>query len=99
MKLAFIGSSHWHLPLYLEPALQVPGAKIVGMADPDPAVAKTHAEQLKCYGSPDFRQMIEKTTPDFVFALGRHADMAEEARYLIEQRIPFAVEKPCGTTL
>lgn len=24
MKLAFIGASHWHLPLYLDPALEVP---------------------------------------------------------------------------
>ena len=99
MKLAFIGSSHWHLPLYLEPALDVPGAKVVGMSDPDPAVAKKHAEQLNCYGSPDFREMIEKTKPDFVFALGRHADMPDESKYLIEKRIPFAIEKPCGVTL
>ena len=98
MKLAFVGSSHWHLPLYMEPALDVPGATIVGMADPDPAVAKKHAEQFNCYGSSDFRDMIEKTKPDFVFALGRHADMPDETKYLIEKKIPCAVEKPCGIT-
>jgi predicted dehydrogenase len=31
-----------------------------------------------------------------VFALGRHCDMADEARYLIDAGIPFAIEKPCG---
>ena len=34
--------------------------------------------------------------PDFAFALGRHCDMADEARFLIESRIPFAMEKPCA---
>ena len=35
MRVVFIGASHWHLPLYLEPALAVPGVELVGMADPD----------------------------------------------------------------
>ncbi len=39
MKLAFIGASHWHLPLYLDPALEVPGAQVVGISDPDPGFA------------------------------------------------------------
>ena len=28
--------------------------------------------------------------------LGLHRDMAEEARFLIDSRIPFAIEKPCA---
>lgn len=42
--------------------------------------------------------MCARLRPDFVFALGRHSDMAEEARYLIAERIPFAMEKPCAVT-
>jgi hypothetical protein len=34
MRVAIIGASHWHLPLYLEPLLEVPGAKVVGVSDP-----------------------------------------------------------------
>jgi predicted dehydrogenase len=40
--------------------------------------------------------MCATLRPDFAFALGRHRDMAEEARFLIESRIPFAIEKPCA---
>ena len=40
--------------------------------------------------------MCAQLRPDFAFALGRHCDMAEEARFLIGQEIPFAMEKPCG---
>jgi hypothetical protein len=28
MRVVFIGASHWHLPLYLEPALAQPGVKL-----------------------------------------------------------------------
>jgi predicted dehydrogenase len=96
MRLAFIGVGHWHQTLYLEPALALPDATIVGVSDPDPAVAKTWSEQLGCAGSADFRDLCDKVRPDFVFALGRHCDMADEARYLIDAGLPFALEKPCG---
>jgi predicted dehydrogenase len=42
--------------------------------------------------------MCARLKPDFVFALGRHCDMADEARFLIAERIPFALEKPCAIT-
>ena len=96
MNLAFIGASHWHLPLYLEPALKVDGVKVVGISDPDPACVKVLAARLSCAGDTDFRALCRKTRPDFVVALGRHCDMVDEARFLLEEKIPFALEKPCG---
>ena len=42
--------------------------------------------------------MCARLKPDFAFALGRHCDMADEARFLIAERIPFAMEKPCAIT-
>ena len=96
MNLAFIGASHWHLPLYLEPALDAPGARVVGISDPDPGFVATWSDKLGCAGDVDFRALCRKTKPDFVFALGRHADMVEEARFLLGEGIPFAIEKPCG---
>jgi predicted dehydrogenase len=96
MKLGFIGASHWHLPLYLEPALEVSQAQVVGISDPDPGFVAGLSERLGCAGDTDFRALCRKTRPDFVFALGRHCDMVEQARFLIEEGIPFALEKPCG---
>jgi predicted dehydrogenase len=40
--------------------------------------------------------MIEKTKPEFVVALGHHAAMPAEFRFLVETRIPFLMEKPWG---
>ena len=96
MKLAFIGASHWHLPLYLDPALEIGGVEVVGVSDPDAALVRALAARLRCAGDTDFRELCRKTRPDFVIALGRHCDMVDEARFLLEEGIPFALEKPCG---
>ena len=96
MRIAFIGASHWHLPLYLEPALAMPGVKIAGIADPDATVVDTLKSKLNCAGDTDFRALCRRVKPDLVIALGRHIDMPDEARFLISEKIPFALEKPCG---
>ena len=96
MKIAFIGASHWHLPLYLEPALQMPDVTIAGVADPDHRVVDALKAKLGCAGDTDYRALCARVKPDFVIALGRHADMPAEARFLIAEKIPFALEKPCG---
>jgi predicted dehydrogenase len=96
MKLAFIGASHWHLPLYLEPALKVPGVTIAGVADPDAKAVNALTAKLGCAGDTDFRELCRRVKPDFVIALGRHCDMADQAHFLIGENIPFALEKPCG---
>ena len=44
----------------------------------------------------DYQEMCAALRPDFAFALARHCDMAALARFLIAQRIPFALEKPCA---
>jgi predicted dehydrogenase len=98
MRIAFIGASHWHLPLYLDPALEIPGVTVVGVSDPDPTVTAALAARLGCTGDPDYRELCRRVKPDFVFALGRHVDMPDEARFLIREGIPFALEKPCGLT-
>jgi predicted dehydrogenase len=96
MKIAFIGASHWHLPLYLEPVLDAPGVTIAGVSDPDRNAVDRLTAKLGCAGDTDFRELCARVKPDFVIALGRHCDMAEQARFLIAEKIPFALEKPCG---
>ena len=99
MRVAFIGASHWHLPLYLEPALALPGLTLAGMADPDPVRAAALGARYSCAFDRDFRALCRREKPDFVFALGRHADMPDQAEFLIAEGIPFALEKPCGVNV
>jgi predicted dehydrogenase len=96
INVAFIGVSHWHLPLYLNPVRALPDVRIVGVADPDPATAARVAADLGCESAEDYRDLIARVRPDFVFALGEHADMPAEAEYLIDAGVAFALEKPCG---
>jgi predicted dehydrogenase len=96
MRIVLIGVSHWHTPFYSDPVLGMKDATIVGVSDPDTGRAAPLAAQAKCPVFTDYREMCAKLQPDFAFALGRHRDMAEEGRFLIESRIPFAMEKPCA---
>ncbi len=96
MRIALIGVSHWHTPFYLDPLLEMRDVAVIGVSDPDPARAAPIAAQAGCPVFADDREMCAALKPDFVFALGRHCDMADEARFLIDSRIPFAMEKPCA---
>ncbi len=97
MRIVLIGVSHWHIPFFLDPCLEMKDVTIVGVSDPD--ISRTEAVAAKAGGVKcwsDYREMCEATRPDFAFALARHCDMAELARYLIGAKIPFAMEKPCA---
>ncbi len=96
MRIVLIGVSHWHTPFFLDPVLGMADATFVGVSDPDLSRAEPIAAQAKCPAFADYREMCAQLKPDFAFALARHCDMAELARFLIDARIPFAMEKPCA---
>jgi predicted dehydrogenase len=98
MRIVLIGVSHWHTPFYLDPALSMPDVSVVGVSDPDLSRAQEIAAKARCPAFNDYREMCARLKPDFAFALGRHCDMADTARFLIGERIPFAMEKPCAVT-
>jgi predicted dehydrogenase len=95
-RVAVIGVDHYHAPQIYLPALLKEKVDIVGAHAPDMAMAKAFTD--KCGSTPytDYRAMIEQTKPEFVVALGHHAAMPAEFRYLVDTRIPFVMEKPWG---
>ncbi len=98
MRIVLIGVSHWHTPFYLDPALALRHVAVAGVSDPDLGRAQQVAVRAGARAWQDHRAMCAEAAPDFAFVLGRHCDMAETARFLIDTRIPFVVEKPCGIT-
>jgi len=96
MRIAFIGVSHWHAPMYYRPAARLAGVQIVAVSDPNLSVAETVGRELEARAFADHRDLIAEAHPDFVFAFGRHCDMAEIALTLIDKGIPFLIEKPGG---
>ncbi len=55
--------------------------------------AEPAATKAGCPIFTDYREMCARTQPDFALALARHCGAP---RFLIDQRIPFAMEKPCA---
>ncbi len=93
MKIALLGVSHWHLPLYL-PGL--PKGSVVGISDDNIQIAVAIAKPYGCPVYQDYKTMILETKPDFVFAFAPHYKMKEVSLYLLNAGIPFSMEKPCG---
>ena len=93
MKIALLGVSHWHLPLYL-PGL--PEGSVVGVCDENLQIAAAVAAPYGCPIYQDYRKMIPETEPDFVFAFAPHYKMKAVSLYLLDAGIPFSIEKPCG---
>lgn len=96
MKVAFAGVGHWHTPLYLDPLLRLQDVSLIGVSDPDAAVAEALASRHGCRHTTRLDALCAIERPDLVFVLGKHSAMAEAARFLIGERIPFVIEKPAG---
>ncbi len=95
MKIAIVETSHWHAPNYVD-ILEETRRKVVAVSDKKQEVARSVAARLGCNAYRDYRELVEKEKPDFVFAFGIHREMPEIAAYLIKSGIPFAIEKPLG---
>lgn len=95
-RVVVIESTHWHAPLYYSALQAREDVKVVGVSD---SVGRTGEEVARRFGCNHYvstTEMLERERPDFAFVFGRHVDMPNLASALIERRIPFAVEKPCG---
>ncbi len=98
LRVALIGAGHWHAPFYYEPLTRLEGARLCAVSDPSTAAARAVADRFACPWFVDYRELLAAARPDFVFALGPHADMPAIGHALIDAGIGFALEKPCGTT-
>jgi predicted dehydrogenase len=97
-RVAVIGVGHYHAfspPNYLR-ILQNEKTEIVGVHDPDAAIAAKYAAQVGSMPFTDYRSLLEKTKPEFVVALGHHAAMPSTFRDLVDAAVPFLMEKPWG---
>jgi predicted dehydrogenase len=98
LKIAFVGVCHWHAPLFF-PAVRQANLNVVAVADGDEVIANKHAKTLGCKAYTDAGRLMDVECPDFVFAFGKHSEMAGECIEIIERGIPFSIEKPVGLTV
>ena len=97
MKVALLEASHWHVPLYLD-ALERSGVEVVGVSDREMVKGAAIAERFHCPLYSSYAELLQRTSVDFAFVFGRHVDMPRIGHALIDRGIPFAIEKPCGTS-
>lgn len=95
MKVALLEVSHWHMPLYLS-ALERPGIEVIAVSDKEKSKGAEIAARFGCPEYDSVESLLANEKPDFAFAFGRHSEMAQIGRLLVERRIPFSLEKPCG---
>ena len=95
LKIAFLGVSHWHVPLYLE-AVKKEKLYVAAVSDPNPACAAKVGAELGCGVYTDALELMDKEKPDFVFAFDMHCRMPALAEEIIARNIPFSIEKPLG---
>ena len=98
MKLVLLEVSHWHFPLYID-ALLASGAEVLAVSDRNPEVREQYANLFSCPGYANWLQALDGVVPDAAISFGRHVEMPEIGRTLIERDIPFAIEKPAGLTV
>jgi predicted dehydrogenase len=75
-----------------------PGARLVGIADPDLAAADSlarHVAGTRTFG--DWREMLDKLTPDAVLIFVPPFAHGEPELAAAERNLPFFVEKPIAT--
>jgi predicted dehydrogenase len=99
LRVAVAGVGHYHAaftPVYLE-LITRHGGELVAVADSELALAEDRARRFggRAYG--DFRRMVAEEQPDLVIGLGRHHEMPDIFRGLIDAGVPFLMEKPWGT--
>jgi predicted dehydrogenase len=95
LRIAVVGVSHWHAPRYLE-GLRALGEEIVGVSDPDPAVAGRVAAEVGAPGDDDGLALVERTRPDVVVAMATHAAMPAQTAALLALGPGLILEKPLG---
>jgi predicted dehydrogenase len=94
LKACFIDVTHWHAPPYYMTLQRL--VRVAALTARTPQTGREVAASLGSRFYDDWREMVRKESPDFVFALGRHCDMAQIARFLLEEGVSFAMEKPMG---
>ncbi len=96
MRIAMIEVGHWHAAMHLRSFRLADDVEVVAVSDHQPGLAAAFAQESGGQPFERYQEMLERTAPDFVVAMGRHVDMPEICRTMLETGIPFAMEKPIG---
>lgn len=98
MKVVLLEVSHWHTPLYLDALERLPEVTVVAVSDATGSRGPALAQRFDARLYDHWSTLLDNEEADFVFAFGTHDDLHTIGEALLERKIPFAMEKPCGLT-
>src|SRR5438046_8988341 len=98
VRVAWLEACHWQVPRYLDP-LEACGIGGVAVWDAEQVKGQAIAARFGSTLYSSSYQLLDRERVDFAFAFGRHSEMPAIAEALIERKIPFALEKPCGVSM
>jgi predicted dehydrogenase len=91
------GAAHWHVPLYAERLLA--RHEIIGIEDQAPELVADFSAAAQVEVTADRQALLDLPNIELAYVFGPHNQMAGTCLDLIDRRIPFVVEKPCGISL
>lgn len=98
LKVVLLEVSHWHTPLYLDALDSLPDVAVTAVSDVmgsrGPVLGKRFGARVYNH----WQALLENEEADFAFAFGPHDELHAIGKALIQRKIPFAMEKPCGLT-
>ncbi|MEC9344653.1 MAG: Gfo/Idh/MocA family oxidoreductase [Pseudomonadota bacterium] len=99
MNVLLLQVAHWHFERYYLPTIAASDVNVVAVSDGDVRTRLRIASRCGCRAHADWRDAIDTPGADFAFVFGPHAEMPAIGAALVARGIPFAIEKPAGTTV
>lgn len=95
MRIALIGTSHWHAPIYLEAAAAC-NARVVAAWDIDEVRAQNFGRRFEVPHENDFEAAVAGV--DLAILMGHPSFLPQLALRLIERGVPIVLEKPATSS-
>lgn len=100
VRVAMIGAGQMAARVHYPSLRDLPGVDFAGICDLDPLRLQTIGDEFDIAPRfSDYRQMIEATAPDAVYAIGPPHHMYDIWTWCLRQGLHLFVEKPLGLTL
>ncbi len=100
MKVVVIGAGHMANKIYCPIISSIKDARIEAICDRNPDKLQVFSEKFNIAQTyQDYRAMIERVSPDAVFAIGHPHSMYDVWMWCLQEKLNLFIEKPMGLTL
>jgi predicted dehydrogenase len=100
VRVAMIGAGRMANSVHYPSLASFPDTRIVGICDLDPVALTRTADQFEIEERHrDYREMVERVSPDGVYVIGQPHLMYDIWTWCLQQGLPLCIEKPMGLTI